>query len=63
MTVVSDKPVLAYSFAELASAAGCSVDMVQRAKRNGEFTASLIGSKRVVEVGEAQRWIKSLPKD
>jgi hypothetical protein len=59
----SAKPALAYNYAELAAAAGCSVDMVERAAKAGRVVVSRIGTKPVVDVDEAKRWIKSLPKD
>ncbi|ROS28872.1 hypothetical protein EDF22_0603 [Rathayibacter sp. PhB127] len=59
----STKPALAYNYAELAAAAGCSIDMVERAAKAGRLVVSRIGTKPVVEVDEAKRWIKSLPKD
>jgi hypothetical protein len=63
LTTEGEKPTLAYTFAQLAFSAGCSVDMIQRARKNGELSTRMIGSKPVVEVAEAQRWIKSLPQD
>lgn len=59
----SAKPALAYNYAELAAAAGCSIDMVERAAKAGRLIVSRIGTKPVVDVDDAKQWIKSLPKD
>ena len=63
MTVATEKPVLAYSLAELAAASGVSVDMVQRAKKDGSLPVRFVGSKAVVDVDDAKQWIKSLPTE
>jgi hypothetical protein len=54
---------LAYSTTELARAIGVSVDLVQRAMRDGSLMPSYVSSKPIFPVTEAERWLSSLPTE
>jgi hypothetical protein len=54
---------LAYSTVELARAVGVSVDLVQRAVKDGSLMPSYVSSKVIFPVTEAERWLTSLPTE
>lgn len=54
---------LSYSLASLADATDLSVDSIQKAIKRDELVPSYYGSKPVVLVEEALRWLRSLPNE
>lgn len=54
---------LSYSVANLATATDLSVDSIKKAIKNGDLVANYFGTKAVVTLGEARRWLESLPNE
>lgn len=54
---------LSYSLQALADATDLSVDSIQKAIKKDELVPSYFGSKPIVLVEEARRWLKALPNE
>lgn len=54
---------LAYTKAELAVATGLSIDSVSDAMKRGDLVARYFGTKPIIPVKEAQRWVDSMPEE
>lgn len=54
---------LSYSVQNLALATDLSVDSIQKAIKNSELIPSYFGSKPLIPVDEARRWLESLPNE
>jgi hypothetical protein len=52
---------LAYPVEEAGAAAGVSRTRIFEAIRKNELTARKAGKATIIEVGELQRWLRSLP--
>jgi hypothetical protein len=52
---------LAYPVEEAGTAAGVSRTRIFEAIRKNELTARKAGKATIIEVGELQRWVRSLP--
>jgi hypothetical protein len=52
---------LAYPIEEAGPAAGVSRTRIYEAIRKNELTARKAGKATIIEVGELQRWLRSLP--
>jgi hypothetical protein len=52
---------LAYPVEEAGAAAGVSSTRIFEAIRKNELTARKAGKATIIEVGELQRWLRSLP--
>ena len=52
---------LAYPVEEAGAAAGVSRTRIFEAIRKNELTARKAGKATIIEVGELQRWVRSLP--
>ena len=52
---------LAYPVEEAGAATGVSRTRIFEAIRNKELTARKAGKSTIIEVGELQRWLRSLP--
>lgn len=54
---------LSYSVQNLAVATDLSVDSIQKAIKRSELVPSYFGSKPLIPVEEARRWLQSLPNE
>ena len=54
---------LSYSVQTLAVATELSVDSIQKAIKRSELVPSYFGSKPLIPVEEARRWLASLPNE
>ena len=54
---------LSYSVQNLAIATDLSVDSIQKAIKRDELVPSYFGSKPLIPVEEARRWLASLPNE
>lgn len=54
---------LSYSVQNLAAATDLSVDSIQKAIKRSDLIPSYFGSKPIIPVEEARRWLLSLPNE